>query len=104
MGRGGVGDLNFLCSEYDAGRTRKQMKLTQGNGIIAVILGMSLQMGNTWRRWTILILMGSTKDTLQSTLNKGDPMWGCCQTIFYGVVSRDTIVVRSRGFLVSLRR
>ena len=29
------------------GQTRQQMKLTHGNGIIAVILGMSLQMGNT---------------------------------------------------------
>ena len=37
-------------------------------------------------------------------LNKGKPMWECCQTIFYGVVSRDTIVVRSRGLLVRSRR
>ena len=78
------------------------MKLTHGNGIIAIILGMSLQMGNTWRRWTLLILMGSKEDTLQSTLNKGNPMWECCQTVFCGVVSRDTIVVRSHGFLESL--
>ena len=74
-----------------AGRTRQQMKLTHGNGIIAVILRISLQMGNTWRRWTLLILMGSKEDTLQSTLNKGKPMWECFQTVFYGVVSRDTM-------------
>ena len=53
------------------------MKLTQGKGIIAIISGISLQMGNTWRRWTLLILMGSKEDTLQITLNKGDLMWGC---------------------------
>ena len=76
------------------GKTRQQMKLTQGNGIIAVIQRMSLQMGNNWRRWTLLILMGSKEDIVQSTLNKGDPMWGCCQTVYYGEgVSRDTVVV-----------
>ena len=74
------------------------MKLNQGNGIIAVIPGMSLQMGNTLRRWTLLILMGSKEYTLQSTLNKVDPMWGCCQTGLYGVVFRDTVVARSHGF------
>ena len=74
------------------------MKLTHGKGIIAVILGLSLQMGNTWGRWTLLILMGSKEDTLQSNLNKGDPKWECFQIVFCGVVSRDTVVVRSRGF------
>ena len=39
-----------------------------------------------------MILMGSKEDTLQSNLNKGNPMWGCYETIFYGVVSRDTVV------------
>ena len=39
-GIGSVVDSKFLCSEYDAGQTRKQMKLAHGNGIIAVILGM----------------------------------------------------------------
>ena len=67
-----------------AGKTRKQMKLTQGNGIIAVIPGMSLQMENTWRRWTLLILMGSKEDTLQSTLNKGDPMWDAAKLFSMG--------------------
>ena len=80
------------------GRTRKQMKLAHGSGIIVVIPGMSLQMGNTWGRWSLLILMGSKEDTLQSTLNKENPMRECCQTIFCGVVSRDTVVVRSHGF------
>ena len=80
------------------------MKLTHGNGIIAVILETSLQMGNTYGRWKFLISMGSKEDTLQSTMNKGDPKWECCQTIFYEVVSRDTVVVRSRGFLVSPRK
>ena len=80
------------------------MKLTHGNGIIVVILGMSLQMGNTWRRWTLLILMGSKEDTLQSNLNKGDPKGECYQTICCGVVSRDTVMVRSRGFLMIPRR
>ena len=37
--------------------------------------------------------MGSKEDTLQSTLNKADPTWECCQTVFCGVVSRDTIMV-----------
>ena len=67
-----------------AGWTRHQMKLTHGNGIIAVIPGMSLQMGDTWGRWTLLILMGSKEDTLQSMLNKGDLKWECFQTIFMG--------------------
>ena len=48
--------------------------------------------------------MESKEDTLQSTLKKGDPKGECCQTIFCGVVSRDTVVVRSRGFLASLRK
>ena len=48
--------------------------------------------------------MGSKEDTLQSDLNKGDPKWDCCQTIFCGVVSRDTVAVRSRGFLASPRK
>ena len=87
-----------------AGQTRKQMKLTQGNGIIAIIPGMSLQVGNTWRRWTFFILMGSKEDTLQSTVNKGDPKGECYQTVLCGVVSRDTIMVRSRGFLASSRK
>ena len=51
-----------------------------------------------------MILMGSKEDKLQSTLNKGDPKWECFQTVFYGVVSRDTIVVRSHGFLASPRK
>ena len=35
------------------------------------------------------------EDTLQSTLNKGDPMLGCYQTVCCGVagVSGDTVVV-----------
>ena len=41
--------------------------------------------------------MGSKEDTLQSTLNKGDPKQGCYQTIFYGVVSMDTVMVRRYG-------
>ena len=49
------------------------------------------------------MLIGSKEDILQSTLNKGDPKGECCQTIFYGVVSRDTVVVRSCGFLASPR-
>ena len=53
-----------------------------------------------WRE-KITDITGSKEDTLQSTLNKGDPMWGCYQTVFYGVVSRDTVVVRSRGFSAS---
>ena len=69
------------------------MKLTHANGIIVVIPGMSLQMGNTWRRWTLLILMGSKEDTLQSTLKKGDPKGECFQIVFCGVVSRDTVIV-----------
>ena len=51
-----------------------------------------------------MILMGSKEDTLQSTLNKGDPKWKCCQIVFYVVASRDTVVVRSHGFLASPRR
>ena len=39
-----------------------------------------------------MILMGSKEDTLQTTLNKGDPMWEFYQTILCGVVSRDTVV------------
>ena len=74
------------------------MKLTHGKGIITIILGMSLQMGNTRGRYTLLILMGSKEETLQSTLNKGDPKWECFQTVICGVVSRDIVVVRSRGF------
>ena len=54
--------------------------------------------------WTLLILMGSKEETLQSTMNEADPKGGCCQTILCGVVSQDTIVVRSHGFLVSPRR
>ena len=42
-------------------------------------------------------LMGSKEDSLQSTLNKGDPKWGWCQTIFCEVVSRDTVVVAQEG-------
>ena len=52
----------------------------------------------------LLKLMGSKEDTLQSTLNKGDPMGECCQAVCCGEVSRDTIMVQSRGFLVSPRR
>ena len=44
-----------------------------------------------------MVLMGSKEDTLQSTLNKGDPKWEYYQTIKYGVVSRDTIVVLEQG-------
>ena len=51
-----------------------------------------------------MILMGSKEYTLQSNMNKGDLKGECCQTIFRGVVSRDTIVVRSRGFLASPRK
>ena len=84
--------------------TRQQMKLTHGNGIIPEIPGISLQIANTWRRWTLLILMGSKEDTLQSTLNKGDPNGECYQTILCRVLSRDTVMVHSRGFLASPRR
>ena len=49
------------------------MKLTHGNGIIVVIPGMTLHMGNTWGKWILLILIGSKEDTLQTTMNKGDP-------------------------------
>ena len=52
----------------------------------------------------ILILMGSKEDALQSTMNTGNPMWECFQIVYYGVVSRDTVMVRSHGFLASLRR
>ena len=63
-GRGEWETQTSFVQSMMVGQTRQQMKLTQGNGIIAVIPGMSLQMGNTWRRWTLLILMGSKEDTL----------------------------------------
>ena len=31
-----------------------------------------------------MILMGSKEDTLQSTLNKGDPMWDAAKLFFVG--------------------
>ena len=80
------------------------MKLTHGKEIIGIILRMSLEMKNTCGRKIILVLMGSKEDTLESTLKKGDPNWECCQTVICGVVSRDTVVVRSHGFLASPRK
>ena len=61
-GRGRETQTSFFQS-MTVGWTRQQMKLTHENGIIALILGMSLQMGNIWRRWTLLKLMESKEDT-----------------------------------------
>ena len=101
--RGSVVDSNFLCSEYDGRAYQEANETDSWEWDHSIIPGMSLQMGNTWGRWTLLAFMGSKEDTLQSTLNKGDPKWECCQTIICGVVSRDTVVIQSRGFLASPR-
>ena len=104
QGKGITGYSNFLCLEYDDWEDQATNENDSWEWDIAVIPRMSLQMGNTWRQRALLILMGSKEDTLQSTLNKGDPKWECCQTVICGVVSRDTIMVRSHGFLVKLRK
>ena len=70
IGVGECGGLKIpLFRVWWQGGPGNKWNLAHGNGIIAVILGMSLHMGNTWRRWTLLILMGSKEHTLQSTLN-----------------------------------
>ena len=67
------------------GQTRKQMKLTHGKGIIAVILGMQLQMGNNWGG------VVNTFDThgIQGRLiaeyyEQRKPKGGCYQTVTHG--------------------
>ena len=104
-GRGSVADPNFLCSECD-GRANQAANETDSwewdhscNTGNVIVDGKYLGEVDT-----LLILMGSKEDTLQSTLNKGDPKWECYKTVFCGVMSRDTIVVRSRGFLASPRK
>ena len=102
--RGSIVDSNFLCSDYD-GRVNQATNETNSwerdhscNTRNVITDGKYLGEVDNF------VLMGSKEDTLQSTLNKGDPMWECCQTVFCGVVSRDTIVVQSHGFLASPRR
>ena len=104
-GKGSGGDSNFLCSEYD-GRVDQAANETNSwewdhscNTKNVTADGKYLEEVETF-----LILMGSKEDTLQSILNKVDPTGECCQTVCCGEVSRDAVMVRSRGFSMSPRR
>ena len=53
----------------------------------------------------LVVSRGSKEDSLQNTLNKGNPMGESYQIVIsYVVAPKDTVMTRSRGFLVSPRK
>ena len=96
---------NSFVQSMTVGQTRQQMKLDTWEWDHSCNTGNVTVDGKYLEEVdTFLILMGSKEDTLQSVLNKGDPTRECCQIVCCGEVSRDTVMVRSHGFLVSPRR
>ena len=97
-------DSNFLCSDYD-GRADQVANEADSWERDHSCNTRNVTADGKYLGWVEPFdIDGSKEDALYSTLNKGNPKWECCRTIFYGVVSRDTVVVRSRGYFVSPRK
>ena len=104
MGRGSVVDLNFLCSEYD-GREDQASNETDSrewdhscNTENIVVDGKYLEEVDTFDT------NGIQGRHIAEYSEQRQPKGGMLPNCFLLVVSRDTIMVRSRGFLVSPRR
>ena len=63
-GKGSVVDSNFLCSEYDDRVDQETNETDSWEWDHSCNTGNVTKMGNTWGRWTLLILMGSKEDKL----------------------------------------
>ena len=63
-GRGSVVDSNFLCSEYDIRADQEANETNSWEWDHSCNTGNVTVDGKYLRRWTFLILMGSTEDTL----------------------------------------
>ena len=95
---------NSFIQSMTVGRTRQQMKLNSWEWDHSCNTGNVAVDGKYLEEVDTFDTDGIQGRHIAEYLNKGDPTGECCQTIFYGVVSRDTVMVRSHGFLASPRR
>ena len=103
-GRGAMGDSNFLCSEYD-GRADQAANETDSrewdnscNTRNVAVDGKYLEEVDTFD------IDGIQGRHIVEYSEQRRPNVGILPNCFCGVVSRDTLVVQSRGFLASPRR
>ena len=103
-GRGSVADSNFLCSEYDDRADQAANETDSWERDHSCNTGDVIANGKYLGEVDTFDIDGIQGRHIAEYSEKGDPKWECCQAIICGVVSKDIILVRSRGFLASPRK
>ena len=103
-GRGSVVDSKFLCSEYDSKVDREANETNSWEWDHSCNTRNVIVDGKYLEEVDSFDIDGIQGRHIAEYYEQRQPKGGCCQNIFCGVVSRNTVVVRSRGFLASPRR
>ena len=99
-----MGDSNFLCSEYDGREDQAVNEIESWEWDHSCNTGSVAADGKYLGEVDTFDIDGIQGRHIAEYSEQRRPKVGMLPNYFCGVVSRDTVMVRSRGFLVSPRK